>query len=148
MIDIRNFHSNLLKIYKKSHEDIDIYYIVYITIKKFSDCKNINSVNSSYLIVHSATGYFKEKNGEKYLIIDSTEKHEENFSGIISEMKTLNVGKELFNEKNYAGIGVNKKNDLPLNNPLKFPTLTIIIKCILQKGEKLYLQIYLQLLVI
>ena len=37
MIDIKNFHSNLLKIDKKSHEDIDIYYIGYITIKKFSD---------------------------------------------------------------------------------------------------------------
>ena len=35
MIDIKNFHSNLLKIDKKSHEDIDIYYIGYITIKKF-----------------------------------------------------------------------------------------------------------------
>ena len=33
MIDIRNFHSNLLKIDKKSNEDIDIYYIDYITIK-------------------------------------------------------------------------------------------------------------------
>ena len=30
MIDIRNFYSNLLKIDKKSHEDIDIYYIGYI----------------------------------------------------------------------------------------------------------------------
>ena len=128
LIDIRNFHSNLLKTYKKSHEDIDIYYYIgYIMIKKFSDCKNINSVNSLYLIIHSATGHFKEKNGEKYLIlVDSTEKYEENFSGIISKIKTLNSGKELFNEKNYARIGVNTNDDLPLNNPLKFPTLTII----------------------
>ena len=44
MIDIKNFNSNLLKIDKKSHKDIDIYYIGYITIKKFSDCKNIHSV--------------------------------------------------------------------------------------------------------
>ena len=34
MIDIRNFHSCLLKIDKKSYKDIDIYYIGYITIKK------------------------------------------------------------------------------------------------------------------
>ena len=44
MIDIRNFHSDLLKIDKKSHEDIDIYYIGYITIKKFNDCNNIRSI--------------------------------------------------------------------------------------------------------
>ena len=36
MIDIKNFHTNLLKIDKKSHEDIDAYYISYIMIKKFS----------------------------------------------------------------------------------------------------------------
>ena len=34
MINIKNFHSNLLKIDKKSHEDIYIYYIGYIMIKK------------------------------------------------------------------------------------------------------------------
>ena len=44
MIDIRNFHSNLLKIDKKPYKDIDIYYIGYITIKKFGDCENIHSV--------------------------------------------------------------------------------------------------------
>ena len=61
MIDIRNFHSNLLKIDKKLHKDIDIYYIGYITIKKFSDCENIHSVNPFYLIIHFAKGHFKEK---------------------------------------------------------------------------------------
>ena len=37
MIDTRNFHSNLLKIDKKPDENKDIYYIGYITIKKFSE---------------------------------------------------------------------------------------------------------------
>ena len=75
IIDKGNFHSNLLKIDKKLHKDIDIYYIGYIKIKKFGDCKNIQSMNPLYLIIHSATGYFKEENGEKYIIIDSTEKY-------------------------------------------------------------------------
>ena len=99
MIDIRNFHSNLLKIETKQHKDIDIYFISYIKIKKFSDCKNIHSVNPLYLTIHSATGHFKEKNAEKYLIIISKEKYEEVFSGIRSKIKTLNDGKELFYEK-------------------------------------------------
>ena len=60
MINIKNFHSNLLKIDKKSYKDIDIYYIGYITIKKFGDCENIHRVNSLYLIIHSATGQSKE----------------------------------------------------------------------------------------
>ena len=143
MIDIKDFHSNLLKIDKKLHKGIDIYYIGYITIKKFSDCENIHSVNPSYLIIHSATEHFKEKNGEKYLIIDLTEKYEEVFSGIRLEIKTLNGGRELFYEKNYAKIGVDTDDDLLLNKPLKFPTLTIIIRYVFQKGEKSYPQIYL-----
>ena len=113
MINIKHFRLDLLKIDKKSHKDIDIYYIGYITIKKFSDCENIHSVKPLYLIIHSATGYFKEKNGEKYLIIDLTEKYEQVLSGIKSEIETINSGKELFNENNYARIGVNTDNDLP-----------------------------------
>ena len=53
------------------------------------------------LIIHSATGDFKEKNSEKYLILDSTEKYDEVSSGIKSEIKTLNCGKKLFYEENY-----------------------------------------------
>ena len=143
IIDIKDFHSNLLRIDKKWYKDINIYYIGYITVKKIGDCENINSVNPLYLMIHSATGYFKEKYGEKYLILDSTEKYDEVFSGIKKEIETINGGKELFYEKNYARIGVNTDDDVPLNKPLKFPTLTIIIRCVFQEGEKLYPQIYL-----
>ena len=62
---MKDFNSNLLKIDKKLHKDIDIYNIGYITVKKFSDCENIHSLNPLYLIIHSAIGHFKEKNGEK-----------------------------------------------------------------------------------
>ena len=139
MVDIKN--SNLLKIYKKTHKDVDIYYVGYITIKKFSDCENIHSVNPLYLIIHFATGNFKERYGDKYLIVDSIEKYEEVFSGIKSEIETLNGGKELFYGKRYTKIGVNTDDNLLLNKQLIFSTLTIIIRCIFQKGEKLYPQI-------
>ena len=45
--------------------------------------------------------------------------------------------------KNYAKIGVNTDDDVPLNKPLKFPTLTIIVRCTFQKGNELYPHIYL-----
>ena len=144
IIDIKDFHSNLLRIDKKQYKDIDIYYIGYITVKKIGDCENINSVNPLYLMIHSATGYFKEKYGEKYLILDSTEKYDEVFSGIKKEIETINGGKELFYEKNYAKIGVNTDDDgVPLNKKLKFPSLTIIIRCVFQNGNKLQPQVYL-----
>ena len=49
-------------------------------------------------MIHSATRYFKEKYGEKYLVLDSTKKYEV-FSGIKKEIETINGGKELFYEK-------------------------------------------------
>ena len=49
----------------------------------------------------------------------------------------------MFYEKNYAKIGINTDDDLPLNKSLKFPTPTIIIRCVFQEGKKLYPQNYL-----
>ena len=73
-----------------------------------------------YLIIYSATGYFKEKNGEKYLILDSKEKYEEVFSkGIKKEIETINGGKELIYEKDYAKTGVNTDDDVPLNKKIE-----------------------------
>ena len=82
IINIKNFQSNLLKIDKKPYKDLDIYYIGYVTIKKFdkfSDHENIHSINSLYLIFQFATGYFNKENSEKYLILDSTDKYKEIF---------------------------------------------------------------------
>ena len=71
-INLKNAHSNLLKIDKKHQKGIYIYYIGYITINKIDDCENICSVNSLYLLVNHASGYNKEKNGDKYLIFDDS----------------------------------------------------------------------------
>ena len=70
MINIENFQTDLLKIYKKSYKDIIIYYIGYIVIKSYGDYENIHSVNPLYLIINKAYGYIEEKNGSKYLIFD------------------------------------------------------------------------------
>ena len=77
-----------------------------------------------YLIIYSASGYFKENYSEKYLILDSVEKYEEVSSGIKKKLKQLMV------EKSYD-------DAVPLNKPLKFSTLTIIIRCVFQNGNKL-----------
>ena len=53
------------------------------------------------------------------------------------------VEKNFFMKKIYARIGINTDDDLPLNKPLKFLTLAIIIRSYFQEGRKLYPQIYL-----
>ena len=143
MIDIKNFQSNLLKIDKKPYKDFDVYYIVYITIKKIGDYENIHRVNPLYLISQSATGYFKQECGEKYLILDPMDKYQEIFSGIKWEIETINGGEKMYYRKNYARIGVNTDDDIPMYKQIKFPTLTIIIRCVFQNGKELYPQIYL-----
>ena len=119
IINLKDFHSNLLKIDTKQHKEIDIYCIGYITIKKIGNCKNINSINPLYLMIHSATGEFKECDDKKYLVLDSAEKYEEVFSGIKKEIETINGGKELVYERNYTKINVNA-DDVPLYKTLKF----------------------------
>ena len=83
-----------------------------------------------------------KKNGVKYLILDPKKKYEEVFSGIKSEIETINSG-EVFYQKHYAKIVVNSDNDVPFDKLLKFPLLTITFRCIFQDGKKLYPQIYL-----
>ena len=48
--------------------------------------------------INSATGYFKEKNDEKYLILDSTKEYESVWLEIRSEIKRINGG-ETFMKK-------------------------------------------------
>ena len=54
------------------------------------------------------------------------------------KLKHLIVEKNCFIKKKHTKIGINTDDDLPLNKPLKFPAMTIIIRSILQESEKLY----------
>ena len=53
------------------------------------------------------------------------------------------VKNNCFTKRNCAKIEINTDDDLPSNKPIKSPTLTKIVKCVFQEGEKLYPQIYL-----
>ena len=59
MVNIKYFDANLLKIDKKSYENIDIYHIGYITMKN-SDYIKINSVNPLYIIIGEEDGYIEK----------------------------------------------------------------------------------------
>ena len=93
--------------------------------------------------INSATGYFKEKNDDKYLILDSTKEYESVWSEIRSEIKRINGGEEDFYEKSYCKVSINTEDNLPLKKSLKFLTLTVNINLVLRVDNKLYPQIYL-----
>ena len=68
---------NYWRLKKKSYKDINIFDIGYVTKKKISNCKNINSVNPLYLGITCVNGYIEEKAVNKYLIFDSTDENKE-----------------------------------------------------------------------
>ena len=65
----------MLKVDKKDYNEIDIYYIGYVTIKKIGDYNNINSVNPLYLMINEMIGHFEEKNENKYLVLDDVDEN-------------------------------------------------------------------------
>ena len=107
-IDLKDFDARL----KKDCNEIDIYYIGYVTIKKIGDYNNINSINPLYLIINEMIGHFEctsiecnsveEKNEITYLVLDEIDenkeifkKYEEVWEGIEKEIETINVGKKI-----------------------------------------------------
>ena len=125
MNNFKNFESNLLKIDRKSCKNIGIYNIGYITIKKIDDYENIYSMNPLYLIIAHANGSIEEKNGNKYLIFDSTDenkellkKYNDVWNGIKKKIKEVSSS-ECDYQKDYMKIKLNSYDNLPLNKPLK-----------------------------
>ena len=87
---------------KKIKKEIDIYYIGYVTVKKITNCNNINSVNPLYLIINEMIGHFEGKNGNTYLVLDDVDKnkealkkYEEVWEGIKKEIETINGGEKI-----------------------------------------------------
>ena len=145
IIDLKDFEPNLLKIDKKSYKNINIYYIGYITIQKIDDYESIYSVNPLYLCINHASGYIEEKNGNKYLIFDSVDENKEVlkkyadvWDGIKNKIKAINGGKENDYGKDYIKIKFISDDELPLNKPLKFHAMTVIIRSIFDEDGKLY----------
>ena len=93
--------------------------------------------------INSATGCFKEKNDDKYLILDLTKEYESVWSEIRSEIKRTNVGKQVFYKKSCCKVGINTEDNLSLKKSLKFLTLIVNINLVFLVDNKLYPQIYL-----
>ena len=133
MISLKNFEPNLLKIDKKSYRNIGIYNVGYIV----------------YLKVNHANRYIEEKIENKYLIFDATDENKELlkiyagvWNGIKNKINAINSS-ECNYEKDYMKIKFNSDDDLPLNKPLKFHMMTIIIRSVFEEDGKLFPQDFL-----
>ena len=153
-INLKDFDERLLKIDKKDYNEINIYYIAYVTINKIADYNNINSVNPFYLMINEMIDHFEcnsieEKNEIKYSVLDDVDENKEvlknmkKFGRVLKKklkplivVKKLNVGKLL-------KIRFQSNDDLPLKKPIKLRLLTITIKSIFSENGKFYPQLFL-----
>ena len=84
-----------------------------MTIKKIDDYESMYSVNPLYLLINHTNGYIEEKNGNKYLIFNSTDenkkvlkKYADVWNGIKNKIKTINDIRENDYEKDYTKINL------------------------------------------
>ena len=125
IIDFETFDSKNLKLDRKTYKDLDIYNIGYVTIKKISDCYDVNSVNPLYLRIDNASEYIGKINKDKYLVFDVKDENKELlkryddvFNGLINKIKKKDDD-WLEYTKDYTKIKFNSDDNLPLNKPLK-----------------------------
>ena len=145
LINIKNFNNNKLKLDEKGVLGNDVYYIGYITKKTQ---RHVFSVNPLYLIINKI-GHFEEVDGDKYLIISSEngdimQKYQWVFDGTKEIIKKINdYGQPTKYDDNYMKIKFNTDDNVPLNQIICFPTITIIIRSITKKDDKYYPQLFL-----
>ena len=96
-------------------------------------------MNPLYLRVDHASGYIEEKGVNKYLVFDSTDenkellkKYNDVFNGIMGKIKEVS-NDECDYEKDYMKIKFNSDDSLPLNKPLNFHNMTIIIRSVFEE---------------
>ena len=146
---IEDFHSDLLKRYKKSCKNNDIYYIGYITIKTISDYENIRIVHPLYLVIGEEDGNIEEKNGNKHLTFASTDKNKKALIKCIELWdetkyltKTINGDGAGGYGKDFMKIKFNSDDNLSLNKILKLHMLTVIVRSVFQENGKYYPHVF------
>ena len=98
-----------------------------------------------YLIIGKIDGFIEEKNGSKYLVFDFTDgnkevlkKYAEFWEIIKNEIETINDGKKFEYDEDFRRIEFDSDDNLPLNKPLKFPTMTITVRSVFEEYGKFY----------
>ena len=149
-INLKDFDASLLKIDKKDYNEIDIYYIGYVIVKRNANCNNINSVNPLYLMIDKMIGHFEEKSGNKYLVLNDvnenkevSKKYEEVQEDFKKEIETINGDEKIEYLKDFKKIKFESNDGLPLNKPIKLRLLTVIIRSVFSEDGKFYPRLFL-----
>ena len=72
-----------------------------------------------------------------------TEKIGRSLGWVKNEIKAINGGEENNYGKDYMKIKFDSDDDLPLNKPLNFHAMAIIVRSVFGESDKLYQQVFL-----
>ena len=155
IVYLDDFDVKLVKVVRReSRIDVDIYYIGYIVNKPQY---NIDSVNTLYLIIRNLVGRIKriEGSSDRYLVVDESNKKvinvfdklwkfiKDEINRLIKRNDKITFGNIKNNISEYNKFRFSSDVDLPLNTLIEFHLLTIVINCVIEKGNKYYPEIYL-----
>ena len=155
IVYLDDFNVDLIKIVKReSRIDVDIYYIEYIVNKPQCD---ISSVNPLYLIAKNLVGRIEKIEGSsnRYLVVDESNKKlisvfdklwkfiKDEINRLIKRNDKITFGIADNKISEYNKLRFGSDVDLRLNTLIKFHALTIVINCVIEKGNKYYPEIYL-----
>ena len=149
MVYLDDFDVELVKVVRReSRIGVEIYYIGYVVEPE----DNINSISLLYLVVRHLFGRVEKIQGSSngYLVADENNREVINvfdklwkFIDEINRLTKRNFGNADNKISEYNKLRFSADVDLPLDTLIEFHMLTIVINCVIEKGNKYYPEIYL-----
>ena len=154
MVYLDDFDVKLVKVVRReSRIGVDIYYIGYVLEPK----DDINSINPLYLIVRHLFGRIKKIEGssDRYLVVDENNKEvinvfdklwkfiKDEINRLIKRNDKITFGNVDNEISEYNKLKFSSDVDLSLDTLIEFHMLTVVINCVIEKGNKYYPEIYL-----
>ena len=154
MVYLDDFDVKLVKVVRReSRIGVDIYYIGYVLEPK----DDINSINPLYLIVRHLFCRVEKIQGssDRYLVVDESNKEvinvfdklwkfiKDEINRLIKRNDKITFGNADNKIREYNKLRFSSDVDLPLDTLIEFHMLSIVINCVIEKGNKYYPAIYL-----
>ena len=109
----------------------------------------VNSVSPLYLIFNKTNGYFEEIIGNEYITLAPTNESKENIKkykelwiNIKYLIRSITKKSDDYDDK-YLKIKLCSDDELPLNNTIEIPTMTIVVRAVCHENNKFYPQVFL-----
>ena len=154
MVYLNDFDVKLVKVVRRELRiGVYIYYTGYVLEPK----DDINSINPLYLNVRHLFGRIEKIEGssDRYLVVDENNKEvinvfdklwkfiKDEINRLIKRNDKITFGNADNKISEYNKLRFIFDVDLPLDTLIEFHMLTIIINCVIEKGNKHYPEIYL-----